>query len=405
MSVSLRSPRQVITGPGSASVTASMVAQLGERVLVVSDGVISAQPAFGAIVASLEAQGLKVRLFLDASPEVPVQTINAAALIADDHLTEVVVGIGGGSVIDLAKIVALLSTHGGSVQDYYGECKVPGPTIPVVALPTTAGTGSEVTPVAVVSDPDRELKIGLSSLHLVPTIAICDPELTVTCPPGTTAHSGADALCHAVESFTARARPHGPSAFVDSVFVGKNPLSDQFALRAVAGLARSLSTVVHDGTDLAARSDVMAASTLAGYAFAHSGTGAPHAMQYPIGADTHTPHGLGVGLLLPYVLTENRSIISDLLVDLAEAAGLEPAATDEDTADTFIQWVWDLNRDIGLPTSLAEIGLERSSIPDVARRACLVTRLLQNNPGPSELDDLIKILDAAWVGDRRVLGT
>lgn len=404
MFLSLRSPRQVITGPGSASVTASIVAQLGERVLVVSDGVISSQPAFSKIVASMEEQGLKVRLFLDASPEVPVATIAAATLVADDHLTEVVVGIGGGSVIDLAKIVALLRTHGGSVRDYYGECKVPGPTLPVVALPTTAGTGSEVTPVAVVSDPDRELKIGLSSVHLVPTFAICDPELTVSCPPGTTAHSGADALCHAVESFTARVRPHGPSAFVDSVFVGKNPLSDQFALRAVAGIARSLRTAVRDGTDLTAREDVMVSSTLAGFAFAHAGTGAPHAMQYPIGADTHTPHGLGVGLLLPYVLTENRGIIGGLLIELAETAGLEPAATDADTADAFIQWVWDLSRDIGLPASLDEIGLERSSIPDVARRASLVTRLLQNNPGPSELDDLIRILDAAWVGDRHLLG-
>lgn len=404
MFVSLRSPRQVISGPGSSSVTASIVAQFGERVLVVSDGVVSAQPAFGAIVASLEEKGLKVRLFLDASPEVPVATIAAAALVADDQLTEVVVGIGGGSVIDLAKIVALLRTHGGSVRDYYGECKVPGPTLPVVALPTTAGTGSEVTPVAVVSDPDRELKIGLSSLHLVPTVAICDPELTVSCPPGTSAHSGADALCHAVESFTARVRPHGPSAFVESVFVGKNPLSDQFALRAVAAISRSLRTAVHDGADIAAREDVMIASTLAGFAFAHAGTGAPHAMQYPIGADTHTPHGLGVGLLLPYVLTENRGIITGLLVELAEAAGLEQAATDADTADAFIQWVWDLSRDIGLPASLAEIGLERCTIPDVARRACLVTRLLQNNPGPSELDDLIRVLDAAWVGDRHLLG-
>ena len=401
---SVRSPRQIINGAGSASTVGALAGSLGKTALLVSDPTISKHPGFDVVSRSLEQAGVTVVPFLDAQAELPLTTIDAACEVASQAEVDVIVAIGGGSVIDLGKVVAVLLTHGGSVRDYYGECQVPGPTLPLVALPTTAGTGSEVTPVAVVSDPERDLKVGFSSVFAIPTFAICDPELTLSCPRGVTAHSGIDALCHAVESFTAITRPLTPGSFVDSVFVGKNVVSDEFALRAVRGLAKSLRTAVDDGQNLEARTDVMQASTLAGVAFAHSGTGAPHAMQYPIGADTKTPHGLGVGLLLPYVLTVNRTIVTAELRTLAQCAGVatEGASALAD-ADAFIDWVWDLNGHIGIPRSLQEIGLERASIPDVARRTSTVTRLLQNDPGTPDIPALELILDAAWQGDRDIL--
>lgn len=166
---------------------------------------------------------------------------------------------------------------------------MPGPVLPVIAVPTTAGTGSEATPVAVISDPDRTLKVGISSPHLLPRVAICDPDLTLTCPPALTAIAGADALTHAIEAFTAGRRAPSPELAQRHVFIGKSALTDHFALLAIRLLGRSLERACHDGADEEARADVMLAALAAA-----------HAIQYPVGALTHTAHGLGVATLLPY---------------------------------------------------------------------------------------------------------
>lgn len=177
---------------------------------------------------------------------------------------------------------------------------MPGPVLPVIAVPTTAGTGSEATPVAVISDPDRTLKVGISSPHLLPRVAICDPDLTLTCPPALTAIAGADALTHAIEAFTAGRRAPSPELAQRHVFIGKSALTDHFALLAIRLLGRSLERACHDGADEEARADVMLAALAAGCAFGTAGTAAAHAIQYPVGALTHTAHGLGVATLLPY---------------------------------------------------------------------------------------------------------
>src|SRR5690606_33389104 len=162
---------------------------------------------FHAMMADLESNGLTVRIESGTLPDVPAETTVLVADAVRNFAPDVVIGVGGGSCLDMAKCVALLLAHGGEPQDYYGELKVPGPILPLIAIPTTAGTGSEVTPVAVLSDSKRNLKIGISSPHLIPTAAICDPELTLTCPSGLTAIAGADALTHAIEAFTATRRP------------------------------------------------------------------------------------------------------------------------------------------------------------------------------------------------------
>ncbi len=397
----VRGPRQLMVGEGVAQNVPRVVAECGSRVLVVTDRVLVGQPRVTELLAAVRERASVVGVFADATPDVPLSDVDLAVAAAAEVDADVILAIGGGTVIDLAKIVGVIRRHGGSPRDYYGEAKVPGPTYPLVAVPTTSGTGSELTPVSVLTDPERELKVGVSSVHIVPDFAVVDPELTYTCPAGVTAHSGIDAFCHAVESYTARPRPHGPRDPVEQVFLGRNPTTDHYALLAAERISRSLRRAVADGSDTEARADMSHGSVLAGLAFAHAGTAAPHALQYPIGAATHTPHGLGVGLLLPYALDAAKDAIADRLAVLAAVCGLEvTGASDAEAAEVFLTWLDGLLADIGIPPTLADIGVARADLPRFATMAGGVTRLLQNHPGPTELADLTAILEAAWSGDR-----
>ena len=232
----LRLPASIVFGSGQRAVAAATAAQLGSRVLVCTDARLGAEPVFHTLLADLQNAGLTILVFDRTQPDVPIASVYDCLQEATGFKPDVVIGIGGGSSMDLAKAVALILTHGGRPEQYYGENKVPGPLLPVIAIPTTAGTGSEVTPVAVLGDTERQTKVGISSPHLIPKVAICDPELTLSCPPVITAVSGADALTHAVESFTAARRPVTPRLSIDNVFVGKNVLSDQFALLAITSI-------------------------------------------------------------------------------------------------------------------------------------------------------------------------
>lgn len=394
-----RSPRQLLEGEGTIEAVGYLARDLGHRVLLVSDPIIAEQPGFATIVAALEAAGLEVERFVDAVSDVPLEVVDRCLTRAREVDPDLIVAIGGGTVIDLAKVVAVLVTHGGDPRDYYGENLVPGPVLPLIAVPTTAGTGSEVTTVSVLSDPDRELKVGVSSVHMVPAFAICDPEMTYSCPPSVTAFAGIDAVCHAVEAYTAATRDVGWREAVEGVLIGKNDLADQHALRAMAALGPNLARAVDDGRDREARAAVMRGATDAGVAFGHAGTAAPHALQYPIGAGTKTPHGLGVGLFLPYVLTANRPIIDQQLVELAGCLGLDGS----DPAEAFVEWVVELDARIGVPASLQEIGVARDELRHFAELAATVTRLLQNDPGDTSVEGLERVLHAAWEGDRELL--
>lgn len=397
----VRGPRQLMIGEGVAQNIPRVVAELGSRVLVVTDRILLEQPGVAGILAAVREKVDSVEVFSDATPDVPLSDVALAVSAAAHVNADVILAVGGGTVIDLGKIVGVIRRHGGTPRDFYGESKVPGPTIPLVAVPTTSGTGSELTPVSVLTDPDRALKVGVSSVHIVPDFAVVDPELTYSCPPAVTAHSGIDAFCHAVESYTARPRPHGPRDPVEQVFLGRNPVTDHYALLAAERIARSLRRAVKDGGDTDARADMSYGSMLAGLAFSHAGNAAPHALQYPIGAATHTPHGLGVGLLLPYALDAARDAIGDRLATLAEACGLDvTGASDAEATDMFLTWLEGLLADIGIPPTLADIGVARADLPRFAQMAGSVTRLIQNHPGPSDTAGLTRILEAAWTGER-----
>jgi alcohol dehydrogenase class IV len=303
--------------------------------------------------------------------------------------------------MDLAKAAALLITHGGRPDKYYGENKVPGPLMPVIAIPTTAGTGSEVTPVAVLSDTERQTKVGISSPHLIPKVAICDPELTVTCPPTLTAVSGADALTHAVESFTAARREPTPRLSVDNVFVGKNVLSDQFALLAITNIWQSLHRAYVNGADIEARERMMLASLAAGCSFGTAGTAAAHAIQYPVGNDTHTAHGAGVASLLPYVMEYNRPESTVAYAAIARAVGLDrPGKTDEQLSFEVIDAIAALLDSVGIPRTLKDLGLAENRQDWTAQSAIGIARLVNNNPRKLDLEGMRQITRAAFSGDR-----
>jgi len=397
----LRLPASIVFGSGQRAALAATAAKWGSRALVCTDARLGREPMFHALLADLAKAGITARVFDRTQPDVPLASLEDCLTEVAGFKPEVVIGIGGGSCMDLAKTIALLVTHGGRPESYYGENKVPGPLIPVIALPTTAGTGSEVTPVAVVSDHARQSKVGISSPHLIPKVAICDPELTVSCPPAITAASGADALTHAIESFTAAARVPTAPLSIDNVFVGKNVLSDQFALLAITQAWSSLHRAYADGTDLEARERMMLAALAAGCAFGTAGTAAAHAIQYPVGNDTHTAHGAGVALLLPYVMEYNRLECATSYATIARAVGLDAAGkTDEQLSFEVIDAIAALLASIGIPRTLEELGLAKDRQDWTAENAIGITRLINNNPRKIDLAAMRRITRAAFCGDR-----
>jgi alcohol dehydrogenase len=385
----LRAPSEVLFGTGMAAAAGPLAAGYGRRVMVVTDPTIAGTDGFATVRAALDQAGLHVTVFADAAVDVPMTTIEAAAEHGREREPDVIVAVGGGSVIDLAKVTALLLSHPGPLSAYYPVQSVPGPVLPLIALPTTAGTGSEATPVSVITDPGIAMKVGVASPHLIPRHAICDPLLTLGAPPTVTAHAGIDALSHAVEAFMAARETPSPELVLGRPQVGKNRLSDVLALTAAREIAANLVRAVDDGSDLTARSNMLYASLLAGIAFGNSGVSAAHALQFAIGAATHTAHGLGTGLLLPYVMEYNRPVRADELDALAQAMGGGDA----------VETIHALGRRIGLPASLAEIGIERADVRGLAEQSVGIRRLIENNPRPLDADALEAILTAAWHGD------
>lgn len=400
----VRGPRNLVFGAGQRAALAQYAKALGRRALFVTDDRMAGEPAFDRMVRDVEEAGTSVAVFSGVQAELPADCIAKGLAQGADIAADVIIGIGGGSCLDAAKVIALLLAHGGDISSYYGEFKVPGPIVPLIAVPTTAGTGSEVTPVAVVSDRSRAVKVGIASPHLIPHTAICDPELTYGCPPGLTAVSGADALTHAIEAFTTKRREPAGSIAHDHVFLGKNALSDLYALEAIRLIGGSLAPAVRDGSDQKARTDMMLGATLAGLAFGTAGTAAAHAVQYPVGALTHTAHGLGVAAMMPYVMAFNLPAITPELAEIAVALGLVvDGLTQRQRAFAAVDGVAALFADIGIPTDLKTLGLEEDKLGWVVEQALAATRLVKNNARPLDTQSMTRLVLAAYRGDRDAL--
>ena len=399
----LRLPRSVVVGAQQRFAVADIAAEFGTSVLVCTDPRLAVSEDLSALVKSLEDRNLTVRVYGDTQAELPVPGIVACVEELKGHEIDVIIGFGGGSCMDMAKVVSVLLTHGGKPSDYYGEFAVPGPTKPVIALPTTAGTGSEATAIAVVSDPDLGMKMGISSPHIIPFAAVCDPELTYSCPPSLTAATGADTFVHLVESFTAITREPAATLATERVFVGKNILTDSIALNGIGLVGRSLVTAYKDPENTEARAGMMLAALYGGVVLSNAGTAAAHAIQYPVGALTHTPHGVGVGLLLPYVVRHNFEAIQPQLAQIAEALGRDISGLDTRAAAVAgVEAIDEVIAAIELPPTLQDLGVQESDLAQIAKLSLNSKRLIDNNPVPLDLDAVTSIVSAAYAGDRTI---
>lgn len=354
------------------------------RALIVTDPNMVKAGLVDLIHASLDQSQLAVEVFDGGVPEPGTRTVNAAAEVARAFKPDVIVGLGGGSNMDVAKATAAVYTHGGSAVDYIGENKVPAAVTPLIAVPTTAGTGSEVTAVAVIEDEAKRLKLAVASSFVRPALAIVDPLLTLTCPLKVTAESGMDALTHAVEAYLAighaalNVDPH-----LRLQFTGKNPAADALAEKAIRLIGANLRLAVYQPMNVQAREAMHLAALLAGMAFNSAGLGAAHSLQYPVGAVTHTPHGLGTGLLLPYVCRFLLPAVAGELANVAVWLGeVVDGMCDADAAALAIEAIQSLKQDIGLPMRLSEIGVDASHLKQMAEQAATYQRLNRSSARP-----------------------
>ncbi|GAA1513259.1 iron-containing alcohol dehydrogenase [Nocardioides humi] len=397
----LRQPGTVLFGPGQRHQLARMLPAWGGRALFCTDERMAGDPIYRELVAEVEEAGTKVTTYSRVQPDLPRQDLEAVARTHDAAEFDVVVAIGGGSVLDFAKVAAVLLARGGDVAALYGENVVPGPGLPLVTVPTTGGTGAEATCISVVYDDARGMKVGIASPWLEAVATVVDPELTLSCPPGLTTATAADALTHLVEAFTARAKNPGPAEIEAHLYVGKNLLTDTWARQGLRLVRDAFPRLAADPADLGARSDTMLAAFSAGMAINTAGTAAAHALQSPIGALTHTAHGIGVGALLPYVMRFNLPTRVEEFAEVAELLGVVPrGGSAEAAARAGITAVEDLLATIGCPPDLAALGLRPEHVDQVADQALLATRLTANNPRELDREDAVRILERGLAGDR-----
>lgn len=348
----------------------------------------------------LKEAGIDFRLFDHGEAEPSIGFTLEAYEWAKKKDHDVVIGLGGGSVIDLSKAVSILLAFGGDLSDYFGEGKIPGLPLPIIAIPTTSGTGSSVSPASVLTDKAANLKKGISDNRLRPTVALVDPLLTLTCPPFVTACTGIDVLAHAVEAYLATPYAYLPisAAEEDTVlYHGSNPLADALAQGAIELVGEYLRLAVNQGLNVEARTKMSLANILAGMAFSNAGVTAVHAMAYALGAVSHGAHGLVNGLLLPHVLEYNLPVCAEKLADVACWLG-EPVdgVSTREAGQKAIAHIKQLTIDVGLPARMRDIGVKESDVRPMAEATMGVTRLLRGNPRKVSADDLEAIFRNAF---------
>ena len=374
---------RVVSGSGSSALLAAECRKLGvSRPLVVTDPGLVNIGLVDPVLSALTADGLNPLVF-DQVREDPAESVVVAAVDkAAAEQVDGVIGLGGGSSMDVAKVVAVLLSGGQTLAELYGVDQVSCGRLPLILVPTTAGTGSEATPVAVITTGETT-KAGVSSAVLLPDVAVLDADLTLGLPPAITAMTGVDAMVHAIEAYTSRHR--------------KNPLSDNLARQALSLLSRNIRTAVLEGGNLQARENMLLGAMLAGQAFANAPVAAVHALAYPLGGHYHIPHGLSNSLVLPSVLEFNAPAASHLYAELADIVVGEPVAgSAESRTAILIEALRSLIRDVSLPATLSEAGVKEEDLQMLSQDAMLQQRLLVNNPREVVYEDALAIYRAAF---------
>ncbi len=376
ISLKLEGPRKTIFEAGALSQLGAEARALGgEKVLLVADPQVVRLDFFGRAKASLEEAGCRVVVFSELRAEPAPEEADEAAALARQSGCQVVVGLGGGSAMDVAKAAAALAGNDGRAVDYIGVELLPKAGLPKIMVPTTAGTGSEATWTSVFTMRQEKRKGGINSPHLYPETVILDPDLTMNLPAEVTAYTGLDALTHAVEAFVAKR---------------SNIVSNMYALTAIELIGQCLVRAVKNGADdTEAREGMLLGAHLAGRALAGAGVGACHGLAYPLGAFYGVGHGTANAVLLAHIMEFNAEAEPDKFTAIAWALGLEPG-------ESAIEFVAELCREIGIPLGLGELGIPREALREMAEAALNVKLCMDNNPRPMSLEEVLAVYKTAY---------
>lgn len=380
--ISLRSPHLILAGVNSLERLGDEAKAVeAKKALLVTDKGVVESGIGERVQALLKKEGIEIDIFNKVIPDPDIGCAEACIEMAKSERYELILGVGGGSPMDIASVASVMSTNPGRIQDYLGINLVKKPGIPTILIPTTAGTGAEVTPNAILTDVEAKLKKAIVSPYILPRVAIVDPLLSLSMPPPVTSSSGIDALTHAIESYTSN---------------NATVLTDLFAKEAIMLIGRSLRTAVANGNNLQARYDMSIGSLYAGIALANAGVTAVHALAYPLGGQFNVAHGIANGLLLPYVMEFN--VLGDIpkFAQIAQLLGekVEPLPLLEQ-AHRAANTVKAIYKDLKIPQSLTELEVPKEAIPGMAKAAMNVTRLMGNNPREMAVEDVERIYEEA----------
>ena len=373
-----RTTPRIVMGPGALTQLADEVTALkAKKVLIVTDKGLIAAGLIEQATDILQKARIQHAVFDRVEADPRYEIVADCVKAVHREKAELVIGIGGGSPIDIAKVSAVMATNEGPITEYFGIDLVPQAGLPTIIIPTTAGTGSEVTPIAILSDHTEKLKKGIVSPHLFPNVAVLDPALTLGLPPQMTAATGMDSLIHAVEAFTSK------NAYW---------MTDMMAREAIRLIMGNIRTAFANGSDIDARTHMLEGSMLAGMAFANAGVTAVHAFAYPIGAEFHIPHGVANSIMLAPVMEFNMLGNLEKFGELAELLGEYTAGMNQrEMALAAVESIRTLSRDLQVPGNLSQFGVKDSDITMLAEGVMKVTRLLANNPRTLTKEDAERI--------------
>ncbi|MGN7943127.1 iron-containing alcohol dehydrogenase [Virgibacillus sp. 6R] len=369
--------QNIVAGPNSLQLLGEKLNLLGVEV---TSALIITQPPMvdlgfvEKIVSQLAAKGILVDINTNILPEPTLENIEQVFEATSSKNYDVLIGIGGGSVLDTTKILSVLKTNNASVEQLLGTDLVAKAGVPTILIPTTSGTGAEVTPNAIVTLPDQELKVGIVSKYLLPTLVILDPVLTLKLPKPITAATGMDAFTHSLESF---------------ISTKANPISDMFALESIRLISSSIVEAYQNGESIEAREKMLVGSMYGGMALTSAGTAAVHALAYPLGGKYKIPHGVANSMLLPHVMKFNMDAITDRLALVAEPMGISvQALSNSQLAEKVVEKIIEWTNVLEIPQDLKNYGVKEEELPEISVSASQVTRLLNNNPKKLSLADI-----------------
>ena len=378
--IGIISPRNIVIGAGCSEQCVNDVLERGHRriFIVTSEPIIDlVEPVANAF----REGGAEVTVYAGVNSEPSLALFEQALDAARSVQPDAVIGFGGGSPMDVAKVLAALHNGQQTILDVTGIDLLEARTTYLVCIPTTSGTGSEVTPYAIFHHEEEQLKKGVVSPHIVPDASYIDPKLTVTMPPSVTAATGMDAMTHSIEAYVNRY---------------SHPMVDMYALESIRLISANLPIAVQQGDDLAARAAMSLGSLYGGLCLGPVNTGAVHALAYPLGGEFHVAHGVSNSVLLPHVAAFNMSAVPERYADIGIAMGAEQGATPAETAEAAIELIRSISREIGIPSGMAELDVPEDAIPRMATSAMKVTRLLRLNPREVTVSDAEAIYRAAY---------